>query len=63
MYIDLCLFPESTWLITVAARTKSRNISARSNTAIVGSNSTRGMHVYVYSVFALSYVGSGLAKG
>jgi hypothetical protein len=63
MYIDLYLFLESTWPITAAARTKSRNVFARSNTAIMGSNSTQGMNVYVYSVYALSCVGSGFAKG
>jgi hypothetical protein len=40
-------------------------IFARSNARIVGSNPTRGMHVFVcvYSVFVLFCVGSGLAIG
>jgi hypothetical protein len=32
-------------------------------TGIVGSNPTQSMDVCVYSVFVLSFVGSGLAKG
>jgi hypothetical protein len=46
--------------ITVAARSKTRNVFTRSNTGIVGSNPTHGMDVCVYSVFVL---GSVLATG
>jgi hypothetical protein len=51
------------WPVTVAARSKAWNFFARMNTGIVGSNPARGMNVCVYSVFVLSYVGSGLATG
>jgi hypothetical protein len=47
--------------ITLAARSKARNVFARSNTGIVSSNPTRGMDVCVYSEFVLSCVRSGLA--
>jgi hypothetical protein len=42
----------------VAARSKAWTVFVRSNTGIVGSNSTQGMDVcvYVYSVFVLSCV-------
>jgi hypothetical protein len=46
--------------ITVAARFKAWTVFSRSNAGIVGLNPTRGMDVYVYSVFLL---GSGLATG
>jgi hypothetical protein len=46
--------------ITVAARSKAWTVLALSNAGIVGSNSTLGMDVCVYSVFVL---GSGLATG
>jgi hypothetical protein len=45
--------------IAVAVRSKASTVS-RSNAGIVGSNSTRGMDVCVYSVFVL---GSGLQTG
>jgi hypothetical protein len=41
----------------VAGRYKTWSVFARSNAGIVGSNPTRGIDVYVYSVFVL---GSGL---
>jgi hypothetical protein len=44
----------------VATWCKARNIFARSNSGIVGSNPSQGMDVCVYSVFVL---GSGLASG
>jgi hypothetical protein len=47
----------------VAARSKARNVFARSNAGIVGSNPTQGMNVCVYYVFVLFCVGSGLASG
>jgi hypothetical protein len=45
-----------------AARSKVWTVFSRSNTGIVGSNPTPGMDVcvYVYSVFILFCVGSGL---
>jgi hypothetical protein len=49
--------------ITVAERSKARNIFARSNTRIVGSNPSRDMEVCVYSAFILSCVRRGLATG
>jgi hypothetical protein len=48
--------------ITVTARSKAWDVFTRSNTGIVGSNPTQGMDVCVYSVFVLSFVGSGLAR-
>jgi hypothetical protein len=43
--------------ITVAARSKARNVFLCSDAGIVGSNPTQGMDMYVcfYSVFVLSY--------
>jgi hypothetical protein len=55
---DHTLHVKGTGPITVAARSKARNVFARSSTGIVGSNPTRGMDVFV-----LSCVGSGLATG
>jgi hypothetical protein len=49
--------------IIVAARSKARNVFARSNTGIVASNPTRGIDICVYSVFVLSCVRSGLEDG
>jgi hypothetical protein len=51
--------------ITVAARSKARNVFPRTNTGIVGSNPIREtfMFLCVYSMFVLSCVGSGLATG
>jgi hypothetical protein len=44
-------------LITAAARSKARTVFARSNTVIVGSNSTQGMDVCMrLFLFVLSYV-------
>jgi hypothetical protein len=37
----------------MAARSKARNVFDRTDTGIVGSNSTRGVDVSVYSVFVL----------
>jgi hypothetical protein len=45
--------------ITVAARSEARNVFARSNTGIVGSNRTQGVDVCL----CLFCVGSGLASG
>jgi hypothetical protein len=42
--------------ITVAARSKTWTVFARSNTGIVGSNPTWDINICVYSVFVLSYV-------
>jgi hypothetical protein len=47
-------------LFMVVARSKARNVFALSSNETVGSNPTRGMDVWVYSVFVLSCVGSGL---
>jgi hypothetical protein len=47
-------------IVKVAARSRTLNVFARSNTGIVVSNPTQGMHVCVHSVFVL---GSGLATG
>jgi hypothetical protein len=51
--------------VTVTQWSKSWTVLARLDAGIVGSNPTRGMHVYmyvyVYSVFVLSCVGTGLA--
>jgi hypothetical protein len=51
--------------ITVAARSKAWTVSARSNTEIVGSNSTRGMNVYMrlFCVCVVLRVGSVPATG
>jgi hypothetical protein len=51
--------------ITVAARSKTWTVFARSNTGIVGLNPTRGMDVYVrfFCVCVVLCVGSGLATG
>jgi hypothetical protein len=38
-------------LITVAARSKTRNIFARSNIEIVGSNATRDMDVFLHLLY------------
>jgi hypothetical protein len=47
------------------SRVKAWAVLARLDAAIVGSNPTRGMdvymYVYVYSMFVLSYVSRGLA--
>jgi hypothetical protein len=50
--------------ITVAARSEARNIFARSNTGIVGSNLTTGMDVCprFFCVRVVLYIGSGLGK-
>jgi hypothetical protein len=50
--------------ITAAARFEARNVSASSNSGVVGANPTRGMDVCVrlFCVYVLS-VGSGLATG
>lgn len=47
--VDFCYFQQTliTEPNTVTARSKVRNIFARSNTGIAGSNPTRGMGVYV----------------
>jgi hypothetical protein len=42
--------------LSLAARSKAWTAFARSNTGVMGSNSTRGMDVCVYSVFVLSCV-------
>jgi hypothetical protein len=44
--------------ITMAERSKTLTVFARSNAGIVGSNPTQGMDVcvYVYSAFMLSYI-------
>jgi hypothetical protein len=51
--------------VTVTEWSEARNVLARLNAGIVGSNPTRGMdvfvYVYVYSMFVLSCVGRGLA--
>jgi hypothetical protein len=49
----------------LAARSEAWTVFARSNAGIVGSNPTQGMDVcvYVYSVFVILPVGSGLATG
>jgi hypothetical protein len=50
--------------ITVAARSKARNILARLNIGIVGSNPTSGMDVRLrVFVLAFSCIGIGLATG
>jgi hypothetical protein len=49
--------------ITVAARSKARNVFVRSNTEIVGSNPTQGTDIYVYYTFVFSCVCSGLTSG
>jgi hypothetical protein len=51
--------------ITVAARSKAWTVFVRSNTGVIGSNPTRGMHVCVrlFYVCDLVCVGSGLATG
>jgi hypothetical protein len=48
---------------TMVARFRARKVFARSDTGVVGSNQTGGMDVFVYSMFLLSRVGSGLATG
>jgi hypothetical protein len=50
-------------MITMAARFKAWNAFDRSNTGIVGSNPTRDTYVCVFSVFVLSWVGSGCVSG
>jgi hypothetical protein len=49
----------------VAARSEAGTVFARSNTGVVGSNSTRGMDVSVrlFCVCVVLWVGSGLATG
>jgi hypothetical protein len=44
------------WPITAASRFKAWTVFARSNTAVVGSNPTRGMDICVYSFFVLPCV-------
>jgi hypothetical protein len=44
---------------TLAARSEAWNVFPRSDTRVVGSNTTRGMDVCSSSVFVLSYVDSG----
>jgi hypothetical protein len=48
--------------ITVAARSKEWTVFARSNTAIVGSNPTQGMDIYlrIFCVCVVVCEGSGL---
>jgi hypothetical protein len=51
--------------ITVAVRSKARNVFARSNTGIVGSNSTKGMDVcvHIFCVRVVLCAGSGFVTG
>jgi hypothetical protein len=49
--------------ITMAARSKARNVITLSKAEVVGSNPTRDISVYISSVFVLFYVGRGLAMG
>jgi hypothetical protein len=57
-------FNKTRWPITVAVRSKERNIIAHSKTKTVGSNPTRDTDVYVFfSVFVLPCLGSALATG
>jgi hypothetical protein len=48
--------------VVVAEWSKAWTVLARLDAGIIGSNSTRGMdvYVYVYSMFVLSYIGRGL---
>jgi hypothetical protein len=51
--------------ITMAARSKARNVFARSNTGVVGSNPIQGMDVCVrlFCICVVLFVASGLATG
>jgi hypothetical protein len=51
--------------MTVAARSKSRTVLARSNAGIVGSNPTQSMDVcvYLFCVCVVLCVGRGLVTG
>jgi len=50
--------------VPTAARSEARTLFCRSNTGIVGSNPIRSMDVCPrFSVFLLSYVGTGLESG
>jgi hypothetical protein len=51
--------------ITMAARSKARNVFARFSTGVMGSNSSRGMNVFVCSfyVFVLCCIDRGIATG
>jgi hypothetical protein len=49
--------------VTVAARSKARNVFPHSNTGIMCSNPTSGMNIWDFSVFVLFCIGSGLATG
>jgi hypothetical protein len=51
--------------IAVAGRSRACTVLARSNAGIMCSNPTQGMDVYVrlFCVYAVLYIGSGLAKG
>jgi hypothetical protein len=64
-YISKCnmIYKVYNLVFTAAEWSKTRNIFARRNIGIVGSNPTRGMDVCVYYVFVLSCAGSGLATG
>jgi uncharacterized membrane protein YjgN (DUF898 family) len=46
----------------VAARSKVWNVFEHSSVGIMSSNPTRGMDVSVFSIFVLSYAGTGLAS-
>jgi hypothetical protein len=52
-------------LVMVAKWSKAWTVLARLDAGIIGLNPTRGMdvymYVYIYSMFALSYEGRGLA--
>jgi hypothetical protein len=60
-FVDLVIRKD----FTVAARSESWTVFARSNTGIVGSNATRGMDICVslFCVCAVLCVGRGLATG
>jgi hypothetical protein len=58
------IFKPIIMLITVVVLSKGRNVFARSNIRIVGSNPTQSMDVYLnFSLFVFSCVGSGIATG
>jgi hypothetical protein len=63
-YVNLYIHLATFMPITVAARSKARNVFARSNAGIVGANPTRGMDVCVrlFSVSAVLYVGRGVSS-
>jgi hypothetical protein len=64
MYVFMYVWMDGL-LITVAARSETCTVFARSNSGIMGSNPTQGVDVYVrlFCVYVIRCIGSDLATG